>query len=394
VHLRGLAEGGRAATQRELVGINGSYGPAGINGTVSYLASDGFQPENDDYQNFSTVWRGDVDLLPKGTLRAFVRYTGARRGLPNFNVAEGVLDPDAYDRSDFVLTKGEWEQTVFDALTYRASLAWWRNYERFRDDLIDMEDGEIESEPAAIGHFDNQIIQADAQADYRWRESVTTVGLEFIERSADVFQLMTEEDEDEGEVEQETETFAANRSNVGVYLQEQISLLDDTLHGVGGVRYDHFDQFGDHVTWSGSGSYLVRQTNTRLRLSYATGFRAPTFDELFEPVLGNPNLKSEESWEIDAGFTQSFFDDRVRFEPVYYYRSVDNLIEEIADELPGPIAGVPEGAAAFTESLVGISPIATPVYAATHDAVLAAHPHRRVGAGGRHKPRIRERGLR
>jgi outer membrane receptor protein involved in Fe transport len=67
-------------------------------------------------------------------------------------------------------------------------------------------------------------------------------------------------------------------------------------------------------------------------------------------VLGNPNLKSENSWEIDAGFTQSFFDDRLRFEPVYYYRAVDNLIEEIADELPGPIAGVPENAAAFNSN--------------------------------------------
>jgi len=36
------------------------------------------------------------------------------------------------------------------------------------------------------------------------------------------------------------------------------------------------------VTWSGSGSYLVQPTDTRLRLSYATGFRAPTFEELFE----------------------------------------------------------------------------------------------------------------
>lgn len=341
-----IGEGGRAATQRELLGINGSHGPLGVNGTVSYLASDGFQPENDDYQNFSTVWRGDADLLPTGTLRAFVRYTGARRGLPNFNVAEGVLDPDAYDRSDFVLTKGEWEHTVADGLTYRASVAWWRNYERFRDDLIEIDDDVVETEPAAIGHFDNQLIQADAQADYLWREfALTTLGLEFIERSADVFQLITEEED--GEEEQETESFSANRSNIGVYLQEQLSFFDDTLRGVGGVRYDYIDQFGDQVTWSGSGSYLVRPTNTRFRISYATGFRAPTFEELFEPTLGNPDLEAETSWEIDAGFTQSFLDNRVRFEPVYFFRNVHNLIEEIADELPGPVAGVPEGAAAF-----------------------------------------------
>jgi vitamin B12 transporter len=340
-------EGGRAATQREVLGVNGAYGPVGISGTLSYLGSNGFQPENDSYQNFSTVWRGDADLLPTGTLRAIVRYTGALKGLPNFNIVDGVLDPDASDRSDFVFTKGEWEHTLGESFNYRASVAWWKNYERFRDDQADQGDSEVESEPAAIGRFNNQLIQADAQADYEWRDfSLTTVGLEFIERSADVFQLTTEEETD-GDGGQERQSFRANRSNVGVYLEEQVHWLDDALRGVGGVRYDHFDEFGGQVTWSGSGSYLVRASDTRLRLSYATGFRAPSFEELFEPTLGNPDLRSEQSWEIDAGFTQTFLGGRLRFEPVYFYRQVHNLIEEIADELPGPIAGVPESAAAF-----------------------------------------------
>jgi vitamin B12 transporter len=345
-------EGGRAATQREVLGLNGAYGPAGISGTVSYFGTDGFQPVNDSYENFSTVWRGDLDLLPTGTLRAFVRYTNTFKGLPNFNIVDGVLDPDASDRSDFVLTKGEWEQSLGEAFNYRASVAWWKNYERFTDtqNIEDADDGsepDPEPTPVAAGRFNNQLIQADAQTDYAWREfSLTTVGLEFIERSADVFQLTTDED-DEGEQEQERDSFRANRSNVGVYLEEQIRFLDDALHGVGGVRYDHFDDFGGQVTWSGSGSYLVRASDTRLRLSYATGFRAPSFDELFEPTLGNPNLRAETSWEIDAGFAQAFLNGRLRFEPVYFYRQVRNLIEEIADQLPGPIAGVPESAAAF-----------------------------------------------
>ena len=341
----GVAEGGRAATQRELLGVSGAYGPVGVNGTVSYLASDGFQA-NDDYQNFSTVWRGDVDLLPGGTLRGFVRYTGSRRGLPQFNVFQGVVDPDAYDRSDFVLTKGEWEQNLTEGLNYRLSGAWWRNYERFRDNQVDGDD-EGESEPSTIGRFDNQLIQADAQVDYRWREfSLTTAGVEFIERSAHVFQMQPSGGEDEGE-EEETEQFNANRSNVGVFLEEQLHVLDDTLRAVGGMRYDHVDHFGSQVTWSGSGSYLVRPTDTRLRVSYATGFRAPTFEELFQPTLGNPNLNAETSWEIDAGLTQTLLDGRLRVEPVYFYRNVHNLIEEISDELPGPTAGVPETAAAF-----------------------------------------------
>jgi vitamin B12 transporter len=358
-------QGGRAATQRESVGLDGAFGPFGVDGTVSYFGTDGFQAVNDSYQNFSTVWRGDADLLPTGTARAFVRYTGTRRGLPQFNVSEGELDPDAYDRSDFVLTKLEWEHTLADVFTYRASAAWWKNYERFRDNQNadgddDDDDGDgTTSQPAAIGKFRNQLAQADAQADYAWRDwALTTLGVEFIERFADVYQLQTENDE--GEEEQETDRFNTSRSEVGVYLEQQVHLLDDALRAVGGVRYDHIEHFGNQVTWSGSGAYLIQPTDTRLRLSYATGFRAPTFDELFEPTLGNPNLKAEESWEIDAGFTQTFLGGRLRFEPTYFYRQVDNLIEEVSDLLPGPTAGVPETAAGFNTNarLQGVELIA------------------------------------
>src|SRR5262245_16531960 len=134
---------------------------------------------------------------------------------------------------------------------------------------------------------------------------------------------------------------------MSVFGQEQLTLLDGALHGVGGVRYDHYDDFGDHWTFSGSGTYLVAPTDTRLRLSYAQGFRAPTFSELFEPELGNPDLQAETSWEIDAGFTQNLFNGVLRFEPTYFYRNVHNLIEEVADQLPGPINGVPEGEGTF-----------------------------------------------
>ena len=97
-----------------------------------------------------------------------------------------------------------------------------------------------------------------------------------------------------------------------MYLQEQLSFFDDRLRGVGGMRYDRIDDFGDQVTFSGSASYHVRETGTRLRVGYQQGFRAPTFDELFEPGLGDPDLEAEESWELDAGFRQNFFGDRLR----------------------------------------------------------------------------------
>jgi len=372
-------EAGTAATHREVASVSGAHGAFALSGTASYNATDGFRSINDDAQNFSTNWRGDADLVPGGTLRGFVRYSDARAGLANFNVSEDRLDPDAYSRNDFFLAKGEWEHTLGN-LTYRAATSFVRDNQRFRDDTVD-EEGEVE--PVVIGHFPTEIIGAETQVDYLWREfALSTVGLDFKERSARVYQLeaasddtdapvdaarlniapvrarrlpqrfglslanRAKADDDEDDAQPEIEHFNANRSNVAVYAQEQLRLLDDTLRGVGGVRYDHYDGFSDQVTWSGTGSYLLQPTRTRFRVGYAEGFRAPSFDELFEPTLGNANLQAEESWEINAGFTQDLYGGRIRFEPTYFYREVTNFIEETADQLPGPIAGVPEEARA------------------------------------------------
>ena len=347
-HLTALGEAGSAATHHEAVSLSGEHGALSLFGNISYVGSDGFRPINDDYSNVSTVWRADLDLSGAGVVRGFLRYTDARMGLPDFNVAQGVLDPDAHAHNELVSAKGEWEKTLAEALRLRASGSFLRQDQRYRDDRIDVAEAEIE--PVVAVHLPSEIVTAEAQADYAWLGvGLTTAGMQFQETSAHVTQFSAGEDEDDadeeepGEDEGELESYNANRSSYSFYGQQQLSLLNDTLHGVGGIRYDRYDRFGDRLTFSGSGAYLLRATGTRLRLGYAEGFRVPTFDELFEPEMGNPELEPEESWEIDAGLSQTFAGGRLRFEPTYFYREVTNLIEEVADELPGPIAGVPEG---------------------------------------------------
>ena len=339
LHLDLSSEAGSAATHREVVSAGGARGPLSLSGTTSFLASNGFRSINDDYRNFSTVWRADADVLPGATARGFLRYTNARAGLVNFNVAEDRLDPDARSRSDFFLAKTEWEHAITDQLNYRVAASIVRDNPRILDDRIGTEE-ESETEPVVIRHFPSEILGAETQWNYLWRDiSTSTVGVDFKERSALIFRREAEPDDEENEAP-EVERFKTNRSSVGVYAQEQLRSTDDTLHGVGGVRYDAYDHFGDEVTWSGSGSYLVPPSRTRLRVGYAEGFRAPTFDELFDNG-GNQNLSAERSWEINGGLTQELFDGRVRIEPTYFYRKVSNLIEEVIDELP-PIAGIPE----------------------------------------------------
>ncbi len=65
-----------------------------------------------------------------------------------------------------------------------------------------------------------------------------------------------------------------------------------------GARYEDNEQFGAHWTENLGLSRRLGE-GVRFILTWGTAFRAPTFDELYFPGFGNPNLKPEtsQSWE-------------------------------------------------------------------------------------------------
>ena len=69
------------------------------------------------------------------------------------------------------------------------------------------------------------------------------------------------------------------------------------------VRSDDNDQFGEHTT--GSLGYGFSFGNgLKLTASYATGFKAPSFNDLYYPFFGNPDLKPEASKSLNLGVAQ------------------------------------------------------------------------------------------
>ncbi|WP_176038089.1 TonB-dependent receptor domain-containing protein [Brucella tritici] len=80
----------------------------------------------------------------------------------------------------------------------------------------------------------------------------------------------------------------------------QYSLEYEALRFDGGLRYDHNGQFGDVLTYNLGASYEVLP-DLVLRSSYATGFRAPTFNELYYPGFANPDLQPEKSRSYEVG---------------------------------------------------------------------------------------------
>jgi vitamin B12 transporter len=97
------------------------------------------------------------------------------------------------------------------------------------------------------------------------------------------------------------------------------------------VRYDQYDTFGGKTTFRIAPALLFPETDTKLKGSVGTGFKAPTLPELFQNFpsfnfFGNPNLKPETSIGYDLGFEQAVLEKRVQFGATYFHNNIDNLI--------------------------------------------------------------------
>ncbi|GGC81999.1 TonB-dependent receptor plug domain-containing protein [Chelatococcus reniformis] len=127
---------------------------------------------------------------------------------------------------------------------------------------------------------------------------------------------------------------AENRNRAGfVELQSNFS---DRVFIVSNIRYDDNQQFGGHTTWRVAPAVIVPGSETKLKGSVGTGFKAPSLSELYQnfpafDFYGNPNLRPEESIGWDAGFEQPLWHDRVRFGATYFHNKITNLITTNAD---------------------------------------------------------------
>lgn len=89
-----------------------------------------------------------------------------------------------------------------------------------------------------------------------------------------------------------------SRDNRGLFVQFQggFSVLDLQLS----LRQDDNQAFGRHTTGGIAWGYGLG-FGLRLRTSYATAFKTPTFNELYYPEFGNPDLRPEESASLELG---------------------------------------------------------------------------------------------
>jgi len=310
-----LSEGGNRATQREVFTANGAAGALGYSGAISYQSTAGFRPINDSSDNLSGSLRLDYHLSSDTTFRGFARYISSNVDLVNYSDSVGErLDPNAHQRGEFMLFKGEVEHHFSDRLWAKWSGFFWRNEIRLNN----------YPEPAnpsfEVGDVPEETRATNMDVAYQWDWGARSLaGFVFQDQWARIKDNLTSRDFSSNT------GFTNERQEYAGYVEQEQTLPKGLATITGGFRVDGYSDFGEEVSPAWAIAIPLKRIGATLRGSYSEGFRARSFDELYYPNFGNPNLRPEISSEYDGGVTKQL-GEAGTVGVVYFNRRIHDLI--------------------------------------------------------------------
>jgi vitamin B12 transporter len=116
------------------------------------------------------------------------------------------------------------------------------------------------------------------------------------------------------------------RTNVGLFLETQWQPLEG-WNLIGNVRWDHYSDFDEPLTWRIGTSYEVPTVGTIVHANYATAYAPPTPQDVATVFGGVANLSAETSAGWEAGITQPLWDGKIEIFGTYFHNDVQDLIE-------------------------------------------------------------------
>ncbi len=310
--LRFAADGGNFST------ANGNVSLAGARGRFDYnVFGDQFNTDgsgiNDAYSDSLQGANVGLALNDKVSLRFHLRHSNSHTGVPgewNFN-GDPLLPPDPSEWSQLNSLLGGAELTV------AAPSGWQHRFSGF-DYLYRYNELNLNGDSARVDDFPSHEVDRinrvgfEYQGDYSERTwAHTTFGYRIENENGFV-----------GDVNF-GQTHGQRLEN-DAYLQQQFSW--GRLSAVAGGRFVHNSAFGNTGVPRVALTLLALRgaeifSGTRLRFSYATGFKEPRLEETFagSPYsFPNPGLKPERVRAFEAGIQQDFFHAKYAFNATYF----------------------------------------------------------------------------
>lgn len=117
----------------------------------------------------------------------------------------------------------------------------------------------------------------------------------------------------------------------GLYANLDYRVAEALTLNLGG-RTDKHDIDGRANTWRSGASYRIAETNTKLRATFGTGFKAPTMANRFGMppwYAASPLIKPEKSQGWDAGFDQDIAGGLFTASATYFHNHFNDLINSV-----------------------------------------------------------------
>ncbi len=277
------------------------------------LDTDGIA-DNDDYENTTARVHGKLQVTDNSDLDVAFHHFNSIVGIDDGLVSGAFrTDPNRNSRANQQVLSTKYSASLVDGWHQSAK------YSLFHDSGLTIDPrnpGATGADPeSALFKLNSNRHTFEYQSDVYIKDfDVLTFGYEFehttlVSKSSSKYDQLTR--------------------NHGFFAQNELTLWKIWTI-VGGARIDRHELYGTEVSPLISTGLWIAKTMTKLKASYGKGFRAPTFNQLFFPAFGDPNLKPETSWNWDAGFEQFYWNKRGSFSLTYFDDKIHNLIANLA----------------------------------------------------------------
>ncbi len=304
------AEGGSYETFREKAGVSGSTDRINYSASVSRLDSKGVSKADEDLGNTEEDYYHDTNLSARvgGRISDTMRVNlSAHHSDSSMDFDNNGVDYDQVMDMTITSVSANLDQDLSD---------WWQH-------VVKLGVTEVEREYMRQGAFKNS---------YNGTCKVASWQHNFFIEDIDTVTAGFDYKEEEGDGKGSSSSYNIPKKSVDTKsfsIQNKLTPLKGLSFTLG-ARHDDHKTFGGENTYKGALAYFFEKTGTKIRGSYATGFRAPSLYQLYSNY-GDSNLKPEESKGYDAGIDQELFGGKMSLSVTYFHTKIDNMIEWNSD---------------------------------------------------------------
>ena len=333
------ADGGNFETAKGYASLAGARGRFDYNAFGSQFNTNG-AGINNAYSDSLEGANVGAALNDQTSLRVRVRHSNSHTGVAgewNFN-GSPLQPPDPNDWSQLNNVLGSAELAVTGPSRWQHHFTGFDYVYRYNELNVNGDAARVFDFPS---HEVDHINRAgfEYQGDYSERSwAHTTFGYRVENENGYV-----------GNVDYGAQNHGQRLSN-DLYAQQQVTWK--TLSAIAGGRFVHNSTFGNigvprvALTWQVlRGNEIF--SGTRLRFSYATGFKEPRLEESFNGLPGpdpfnipNPGLKPERVRAFEAGFQQGFFSNRYALSGTYFNNLFHDQINYVSTNNPPNFPGM------------------------------------------------------